>query len=96
MGGTSGTYRRQKRCIQGSVERPEGKRPLGRPTRKWENNIKKDQVGWGALTRSPSGKGQVGGACECGNDALGSIKCRESILTENLSASHEGLCFMEP
>ena len=25
-----------------SVERPEGKRPLGRPTRKWANNIKND------------------------------------------------------
>jgi hypothetical protein len=24
------------------VRRPEGKRPLGRPTRKWENNIKMD------------------------------------------------------
>jgi hypothetical protein len=35
-----------------SVERPEVKRPLGRPIRKWENNIKKDQeVGWGAWTR---------------------------------------------
>jgi hypothetical protein len=24
------------------VERPEGKRPLGRPRRRWENNIKVD------------------------------------------------------
>jgi hypothetical protein len=24
------------------VRRPEGKRPLGRPTRRWENNIKMD------------------------------------------------------
>jgi hypothetical protein len=31
------------------VERPEGKRPLGRPRRRWEDNIKMDlqQVGWG-------------------------------------------------
>jgi hypothetical protein len=31
------------------VERPEGKRPLGRPRHRWEVNIKKDlqEVGWG-------------------------------------------------
>jgi hypothetical protein len=31
------------------VGRPEGKRPLGRPGRRWEDNIKKDlqEVGWG-------------------------------------------------
>jgi hypothetical protein len=31
------------------VRRPEGRRPLGRPRRRWENNIKKDlqDVGWG-------------------------------------------------
>jgi len=29
--------------------KPEGKRPLGRPRRRWEDNIKKDlqDVGWG-------------------------------------------------
>jgi hypothetical protein len=32
------------------VGRPEGKRPLGRQRRRWEDNIKMDirQVGWGA------------------------------------------------
>jgi hypothetical protein len=30
------------------VEKPEGKRPLGRPRRKWVNNIKMDlrETGW--------------------------------------------------
>jgi hypothetical protein len=34
------------------VGRPEGRRPLGRPRRRWEYNIKMDlqEVGWGALT----------------------------------------------
>jgi hypothetical protein len=34
------------------VERSEGRRPLGRPRRRWENNIKIDlqEVGWGAWT----------------------------------------------
>ena len=32
--------------------KPEGKRPLGRPRRRWEDNIKKDlqDLGWGAWT----------------------------------------------
>jgi hypothetical protein len=33
------------------VGRPEGRRPLGRPTRRWENNIKMDlqEVGLGVM-----------------------------------------------
>jgi hypothetical protein len=33
------------------VGKSEGKRPLGRPRRTWENNIKKDllEVGWGGM-----------------------------------------------
>ena len=31
--------------------KPEGRRPLGRPTRRWEDNIKIDprEVGWGGM-----------------------------------------------
>jgi hypothetical protein len=34
------------------VGKPEGKRPLGIPRRRWENNIKMDlqEVGWGTWT----------------------------------------------
>jgi hypothetical protein len=33
------------------VGRPEGKRPLGRPRRRWVNNIKLDfrDIGWGGM-----------------------------------------------
>jgi hypothetical protein len=33
------------------VGRPEGRRSLGRPRRRWEDNIKMDlqEVGWGAM-----------------------------------------------
>jgi hypothetical protein len=31
-----------KRCAQVLVGRPEGKKPLGRPRRRWEDNIKID------------------------------------------------------
>jgi hypothetical protein len=33
------------------VGKPEGKRPLGRPRRRWVNNIKMDllEIGWGGV-----------------------------------------------
>ena len=31
-----------ERCAQGLMGKPEGKSPLGRPRRRWENNIKID------------------------------------------------------
>jgi hypothetical protein len=33
------------------VGKPEGKRPLGRPTRRWLDNIKMDlrEIGWGSI-----------------------------------------------
>jgi hypothetical protein len=36
-------------CIQILVGRPEGRRPLGRPRRRWEDNIKIDlrEIGFG-------------------------------------------------
>ena len=61
------------------VGKPEGKRPLGRPRRRWEHNIKMDlrEVGCAeyGLDRSSSGYGQVAVTCECGNEPSGSMKC---------------------
>ena len=39
----------EERCMQGFDGIPEGKSPLGRPRRRWEDNIKMDlqEVGWG-------------------------------------------------
>jgi hypothetical protein len=33
------------------VRKPEGKRPLGRPRRRWEDSIKTDlrEIGWGGM-----------------------------------------------
>jgi hypothetical protein len=33
------------------VEKPEGRRPIGRPRRKWVGNVKKDltEIGWGGM-----------------------------------------------
>jgi hypothetical protein len=43
VGGTCGTHGGGERCFYGLlVGRPEGKNPLGRPRRRWEENIKMD------------------------------------------------------
>ena len=61
------------------VGKLEGKRPLGRPRRRWEGNIRMDlhEVGCGGygMDQAGSGLGQVADGCECGNEALGSVKC---------------------
>ena len=60
--------------------KPEGKRLLGRPRHRWEDNIKMDiqEVGCGVMDWM-SGQGQVAGTCNCGNEPSGSIKCGEFL-----------------
>ena len=49
MGGACGTYGGRERCAQDFGGKPEVKRPLGRPRRRWEDNIRMDleEVGRG-------------------------------------------------
>jgi len=61
--------------------KPEGKRPLGRPRRRWEDNIKMDlqEVGcrgvdWIELAQD---RDRWPGTCECGNEPSSSTKCGE-------------------
>ena len=65
------------------VGKPEGKRPLGRPRRRWKGNIKIDpqkvECGVYGLDRFGSGQGQVAGTCECGNKPSGFVKCGEFL-----------------
>jgi hypothetical protein len=51
MGKACNTYGGEQRCIQGFRGEPEGRRPLGSPRRRWEDNIKMDfrEVGWGGI-----------------------------------------------
>jgi len=42
MSGACSVYGGEERCMQGFGEEPEGKRRLGRPRRKREDNIKMD------------------------------------------------------
>jgi hypothetical protein len=59
------------------VGKPEGRRPLGRPKRRWEDNIKTDlrEVGCGCVDWI----GLALGACECGSEPSGSIKRGEFL-----------------
>jgi len=42
MGGAYGAYGAGEWGVQGSGGKPDGKRPLGRSRRRWEDNIKMD------------------------------------------------------
>ena len=64
------------------VWKPEGRRPVGRPRRRWVDNIRMDlqEVGcrymdWTGLAQDR----QVADACECGNEPSGSVKCGEFL-----------------
>jgi hypothetical protein len=51
IGGACSAYGGEERRIQGFAEKPERKRPLGRPRSRWEDNIKMDlqEVGCGCM-----------------------------------------------
>jgi hypothetical protein len=70
MGERRGAYR-------ASVGKPEGRRPLGRPRRRWEDNIKTDiqEVGGKAWTELLSLRIRTGG----GNGLSEFIKCGELL-----------------
>ena len=61
------------------VGKPEGKKPLGRPRRRWEDNIKMDlqEVGGGGdWMELAQDRDRWRATCEYGNELSGSIKCR--------------------
>jgi hypothetical protein len=48
MGGACSTNGEKRKAYRILVGKPEGKRPLGRPRRRWVDNIKMDvrEIGW--------------------------------------------------
>jgi hypothetical protein len=78
MGGACSTEGVQERCTQSFGGGPEGRRRLGRPGRRIDDNIKMNllEVGWRGhgLDCSDSGQGELAGACKCCNEPSGSIK----------------------
>jgi hypothetical protein len=67
------------------VGKPEGERPLGRPRRRWVDNIKMDllEIGMDWIVES---------SCECGYELLGSIngaKLSSGYIIGGLSSSSQ-------
>jgi hypothetical protein len=65
------------------VREPEGKRPLGRPRRRW-NEIRMDPrgIGSGGVDLVGSEQGQVVGCCEYGDEP--SSCCATELVTETV------------
>ena len=64
------------------VGKPEGKRPLGRPRRRWVDNIRMDLQEVGCGYNNWFGRAQDRDSwrtCECGNEPSGSVKCWEIL-----------------
>jgi hypothetical protein len=51
MGGAYSTNGEKRKAYRILVGKPEGKRPLGRPRRRWEDSIKMDlrEIEWGGM-----------------------------------------------
>jgi hypothetical protein len=71
------------RCVYRVLARwSEGKRPLERPRRRWEDNIKLDlRNRWVELHSAASEWGPVAGFCEHSNEPSGPIKKAGYFLT---------------
>jgi hypothetical protein len=63
IGRACSTYGERRGVYRDLVEKPEGKRLIGRPRHKWEDNIKLDlhEVGWGVWNGSSWFKIWTGG-----------------------------------
>jgi hypothetical protein len=62
------------------VGTPEGKKPCGIPRHRFNDNIRRDlqEMGWGGLDWINLAQDNVvAGACECHNEPIGSINCKE-------------------
>jgi hypothetical protein len=75
------------------VGKPEGKRPYGRPRRRWEDGIRMylREIGLGGcgLDSTGSGQGPVAGCCECGDDVRCEIHCSYMTFISNFVTIRE-------
>jgi hypothetical protein len=69
VGGTCGTYGRVEKMYKVLARKPEGKRPLGRPRRRWEDGIRMDfrKIGSSWLRIGP-----VASSCKYSDESSGS------------------------
>jgi len=78
------THGTDEKAFKILVEKREGKRPLGRHNRRWEDNIRKilvDGAGRCGLDASGSGYGPVAGCCEHSNEPSGYIIARNFLTS---------------
>ena len=65
------------------VAKHERRRPLGKPRKSWEDNIKMDlqEGGWRGMdwVLLAQDKGRAAGSCEQNNKPSGSLKCGEFL-----------------
>jgi len=84
-----GTHGDEK-CIQVVARKPQGERPLWRPTRIWEENITyesyRNMVGGYGLDSSGTEQGEVVGSCIYDNETLDSMKPWNSWTLQNPAA----------
>jgi hypothetical protein len=80
-----GEKRNAYRLLMG---KPEGKRPLGRPRRRWVDNIRIDlgEVGWDDVDWIGVAQdwNRWRGSCEFGIEPSGSMKCWQTIEQPNI------------
>jgi hypothetical protein len=74
MGGACSTDRGEEKRLEVIGRKAEGRRPLGRPRRRWVDNIRTDlgEVGWGDVDWISLAQDRDS-SCECGNEPLCSI-----------------------
>jgi hypothetical protein len=79
VGGACSTYGEGRNVYRVLVGKLKGKRPLGRCRHRWEDNVKIDlqELGWSDMDWIDLAQDRD--TCECGNEPLGSIKCREFL-----------------
>jgi hypothetical protein len=83
MGRTCGTYGERRGAHRALVGKLEGRRPLGRPRRRWEDNIKMDlrEAGWGSMDwiNLIQDRDRWRALVNVAMNLRGSIKCREFL-----------------
>jgi hypothetical protein len=81
------------------VGKPEGKRPLGRPRRRWEDNIRMDlrEIGWGGMdcTDLAQDRDRWRALVNTVMNLRVHKMLGNSSAAAQLAASHEGLSSME-
>jgi hypothetical protein len=75
MGRACSTNGEKRNAYSTLLGNPGGKRPLGRPRRRWVDNIRMDlrEIGWDGMDWIDLAQDREG-SCEYGNKTSGSIK----------------------